>query len=181
VTPSWSAQSLHRFLKNHVHQRLTQILHLVFQVDIGHGIRAPGHYIQRAGGLFPAPLPQDGSGIERVCKLFTFLGIFLAKSLQDNRLVDLPLSRSFLKLLCNGGGDNSMVPTLPTTHGHASHLSLAEGLEDSCSYEEERESVRNLTTNELDTFRKVWTLFLPGGCGSVKDSSPKAKFIGHSS
>ncbi|CAB4007947.1 E3 ubiquitin- ligase HECTD1-like isoform X1 [Paramuricea clavata] len=129
--------------------------HVEQEVDIGHGIRAPGYYIQRAGGLFPAPLPQDGSEIERVCKLFTFLGIFLAKSLQDNRLVDLPLSRSFLKLLCNGGGDNSMVPTLPTTHGHASHLSLAEGLEDSCSYEEERESVRNLTTNELDRFRKL--------------------------
>lgn len=80
----------------------------------------------------------------------------MAKSLQDNRLVDLPLSRSFLKLLCHGGGDNSMVPTLQTTHGHQSHLSLAEGLDDSCSYEEERESVRDLTTNELDRFRKVY-------------------------
>ena len=118
-------------------------------------MRAPGYYIQRAGGLFPAPLPQDSGDMERVCKLFTFLGIFLAKSLQDSRLVDLPLSRSFLKLLCNGGGDNSMVPTLPTTHGHPSHLSLAEELDDSCSYEEKRESVRNLTTNELDRFRKV--------------------------
>ena len=51
-----------------------------------------------------------------------------------------------------------MVPTLPTTHGHPSHLSRAEELDDSCSYEEERESVRNLTTNELDRFRKVWML-----------------------
>jgi hypothetical protein len=32
-------------------------------------------------------------------------------------------------------------------------------LDDSCSYEEERDFVRNLTTNELDRFRKVWTLF----------------------
>ncbi|KAK9875534.1 hypothetical protein WA026_007922 [Henosepilachna vigintioctopunctata] len=35
-------------------------------------------------------------------KHFRFLGVFLAKVLQDNRLVDLPLSRSFLKLMCHG-------------------------------------------------------------------------------
>lgn len=35
--------------------------------------------------------------------LFHVLGIFIAKSLQDNRLVDIPLSLSFLKLLCSGG------------------------------------------------------------------------------
>jgi hypothetical protein len=37
-----------------------------------------------------------------VSKLFYFLGVFLAKTLQDNRLVDLPLSTPFLKLLCQG-------------------------------------------------------------------------------
>lgn len=80
----------------------------------------------------------------------------MAKSLQDNRLVDIPLSRSFLKLLCNGGGDNSMVPTLPTTHGHPSKISIAaEGLDDTCSYEDERQSLRDLTTNELDGYKKV--------------------------
>ena len=38
----------------------------------------------------------------RATKLFWFLGVFLAKTLQDNRLVDLPLSYPFLKLLCQG-------------------------------------------------------------------------------
>lgn len=70
-----------------------------FQVDIGHGIRPRGYYVQRAGGLFPAPLPQDAPDTERVAKLFYILGVFLAKSLQDSRLVDIPLSLSFLKLL----------------------------------------------------------------------------------
>ena len=30
------------------------------------------------------------------------MGVFLAKTLQDNRLVDLPLSKPFLKLMCQG-------------------------------------------------------------------------------
>ena len=38
----------------------------------------------------------------RATKLFWFLGVFLAKTLQDNRLVDMPLSYPFLKLLCQG-------------------------------------------------------------------------------
>ncbi|XP_045592410.2 E3 ubiquitin-protein ligase HECTD1 isoform X16 [Procambarus clarkii] len=64
--------------------------------------RPPGYYICRQGGLFPAPLPQDSTACDQVVELFHFLGIFLAKTLQDNRLVDLPLSRPFLKLMCHG-------------------------------------------------------------------------------
>jgi len=37
-----------------------------------------------------------------VTQLFWVLGVFLAKTLQDARLVDLPLSPAFLKLLCGG-------------------------------------------------------------------------------
>ena len=33
---------------------------------------------------------------------YFFTGVFLAKALQDGRLVDLPLSTPFLKLLCQG-------------------------------------------------------------------------------
>lgn len=33
----------------------------------------------RAGGLFPAPLPQDSPVCDKVCKYFWFLGVFLAK------------------------------------------------------------------------------------------------------
>jgi len=38
----------------------------------------------------------------RVEKLFHFLGTLLAKSMQDKRLIDLPLSRTFFKLMCMG-------------------------------------------------------------------------------
>ncbi|XP_033735284.1 E3 ubiquitin-protein ligase HECTD1-like isoform X2 [Pecten maximus] len=72
------------------------------EVDIGHGVKPPGFYIQRAGGLFPAPLPQDSADIPRVEKLFHFLGTLLAKCVQDKRLIDLPLARSFFKLMCMG-------------------------------------------------------------------------------
>lgn len=55
--------------------------------------------MRRAGGLFPAPLSADPQEAERVTELFRVLGIFLAKVLQDGRLVDLPLALPFLRLL----------------------------------------------------------------------------------
>ncbi|XP_075923722.1 E3 ubiquitin-protein ligase HECTD1 isoform X2 [Petromyzon marinus] len=72
------------------------------QVDLGDGVKPQGFYVQHLSGLFPAPLPQDSEEVERVVKLFFFLGIFLAKCVQDNRLVDIPLSRPFFRLMCNG-------------------------------------------------------------------------------
>lgn len=65
-------------------------------------MKAPGYYVQRAGGLFPAPLPQDSADMERVERLFSFMGTLLAKCIQDSRLIDMPLSRPFLKLMCMG-------------------------------------------------------------------------------
>lgn len=70
--------------------------------DIGEGKKPPGYYVARHSGLFPAPLPQDSEICTKVTRLFWFLGVFLAKTLQDNRLVDLPLSNAMLKLICQG-------------------------------------------------------------------------------
>ena len=75
---------------------------VALQVDIGHGVKPPGYYVQRSCGLFPAPLPQDIPDMERVERLYNFMGTFLAKCIQDTRLVDLPLSRPFLKMMCMG-------------------------------------------------------------------------------
>ncbi len=55
--------------------------------------------MRRSGGLFPAPLPPNTDISRRASELFRVLGIFLAKVLQDGRLVDLPLARPFLKLV----------------------------------------------------------------------------------
>uniref|UniRef100_A0A8C1EAI7 E3 ubiquitin-protein ligase n=1 Tax=Cyprinus carpio carpio TaxID=630221 RepID=A0A8C1EAI7_CYPCA len=78
------------------------------QVDLGGGLKPPGYYVQRSCGLFPAPFPQDSDELERITKLFLFLGIFLAKCIQDNRLVDLPISQPFFKLLCMGDIKSNM-------------------------------------------------------------------------
>lgn len=71
-------------------------------------IRPAGYYVTRTTGLFPAPLPQDSAACDRAVRYFWFLGVFLAKVLQDNRLVDLPLSRPFLKLMCRGDISNNV-------------------------------------------------------------------------
>jgi E3 ubiquitin-protein ligase HECTD1 len=71
-------------------------------MDLGQGTKPKGYYIQRPSGLFPAPYPQDHPDIEQVEKLFHHMGTFFAKCIQDNRLVDIPLSRPFLKLMCMG-------------------------------------------------------------------------------
>ncbi|XP_043269545.1 E3 ubiquitin-protein ligase HECTD1 isoform X3 [Venturia canescens] len=71
-------------------------------------VRPPGYYVNRPSGLFPAPLPQESAACARAVKYFWFLGVFLAKVLQDNRLVDLPLSRPFLKLMCRGDITNNV-------------------------------------------------------------------------
>lgn len=63
---------------------------------------ATRRYVRPLSGLFPAPLAQDSVACDRACRLFEFIGIYLAKTLQDNRLVDLPLSASLLRLLTCG-------------------------------------------------------------------------------
>ncbi|XP_015172356.1 PREDICTED: E3 ubiquitin-protein ligase HECTD1 isoform X6 [Polistes dominula] len=74
----------------------------------GEQVRPAGYYVVRPSGLFPAPLPQDSAACDRAVRYFWFLGVFLAKVLQDNRLVDLPLSRPFLKLMCRGDITNNV-------------------------------------------------------------------------
>lgn len=48
-------------------------------------------------GLFPAPLPESQRGSSKVIDYFRLLGRTMAKSLQDSRLLDLPLSHTFYK------------------------------------------------------------------------------------
>ncbi|XP_055645002.1 E3 ubiquitin-protein ligase Ufd4 isoform X2 [Toxorhynchites rutilus septentrionalis] len=71
------------------------------EIDLGEGSKPIGYYVRRSTGLFPAPLPQETEICNFVSNYFWFLGVFLAKVLQDGRLVDLPLSNSFLQLLCH--------------------------------------------------------------------------------
>ncbi|XP_033000015.1 E3 ubiquitin-protein ligase HECTD1 isoform X9 [Lacerta agilis] len=87
------------------------------QVDIGGGLKPPGYYVQRSCGLFTAPFPQDSDELERITKLFHFLGIFLAKCIQDNRLVDLPISKPFFRLMCMGDIKSNMSKLIYESRG----------------------------------------------------------------
>uniref|UniRef100_A0A3B3V6I1 E3 ubiquitin-protein ligase n=1 Tax=Poecilia latipinna TaxID=48699 RepID=A0A3B3V6I1_9TELE len=118
------------------------------QVDLGGGLKPPGFYVQRSCGLFPAPFPQDSEELERITKLFHFLGIFLAKCIQDNRLVDLPVSQPFFKLLCMGDIKSNMSKLLyqsrgsPPGHGpERAHLqALLSEVQSEASTEESQET-----------------------------------------
>lgn len=85
-----------------------ETMELEDNIDLGEGLKPPGYYVRRPAGLFPAPLPQNSEVCDKAVKYFWFMGVFLAKVLQDNRLVDLPLSKSFLKLMCHGEIQNTV-------------------------------------------------------------------------
>ncbi|XP_057839619.1 E3 ubiquitin-protein ligase UPL3 [Cryptomeria japonica] len=59
--------------------------------------------VQASLGLFPRPYSPHTESSDRekfhVIENFTLLGFLMAKALQDGRLLDLPLSRAFYKLL----------------------------------------------------------------------------------
>ncbi|CAF3339147.1 unnamed protein product [Rotaria socialis] len=57
-------------------------------------------YVRKLEGLFPAPYQQDHKKLDDVCNYFSLVGIYFAKCLLDKYLIDMPLSISFLKLLC---------------------------------------------------------------------------------
>ncbi|PWA58797.1 Armadillo [Artemisia annua] len=68
---------------------------------IGKGV---GDLVLAPLGLFPRPLSQsvdssDGSQLSKITEHFRLLGRVIAKALQDGRLLDLPLSPAFYKLM----------------------------------------------------------------------------------
>ncbi|GLJ54185.1 hypothetical protein SUGI_1161700 [Cryptomeria japonica] len=63
-----------------------------------------GDIVQASHGLFPRPYPphtdsSGGSKTHKVIEIFCLLGRLMAKALQDGRLLDLPLSTAFYKLV----------------------------------------------------------------------------------
>ena len=57
-------------------------------------------YVSAPQGLFPAPLPLHLLADSKVLSHFKLLGRAMAKALQDNRLLDLPLSYVFYRYVC---------------------------------------------------------------------------------
>eukprot|EP01027_Heterolobosea_sp_BB2_P014295 GEZU01020551.1.p1 GENE.GEZU01020551.1~~GEZU01020551.1.p1 ORF type:complete len:1614 (-),score=413.09 GEZU01020551.1:176-4381(-) len=65
------------------------------------GEAASDKYVSAPNGLFPAPLAPNTSQekVDRLKRLFKFLGRFIARSLLDSRLLDLYLAKPLLKLM----------------------------------------------------------------------------------
>lgn len=99
-----------------------------------------GYYVYRPSGLFPAPLPQNTDYCDNVAEYFWFLGVFLAKVLQDGRLVDLPLSNSFLQLLCH---NKKHINTLDT------HINVGDATLESRISDESGCNIANIFTEKI--------------------------------
>jgi hypothetical protein len=58
-------------------------------------------YVNDDNGLFPMAMPHTKiRDFRLIAERFRFLGVFVAKSLQDSRLLPLPLSLQMFKLMC---------------------------------------------------------------------------------
>ena len=56
-------------------------------------------YVFCPNGLFPAPLRPETDASSDILRLYTFLGEFMGRAMVDKRIIDLPLSVPFLKML----------------------------------------------------------------------------------
>lgn len=68
-------------------------------------------FVHDKNGLFPAPYPlemHNSNHFKTVLDFYYFMGIFIAKSLQDQRLVDIPFSKEFLKIVCNKSDQDNL-------------------------------------------------------------------------
>lgn len=92
-----------------------------------------GEYVHHESGLFPAPYPRNAVPME-VIRRFYVMGITVGKALQDQHLLDLPLSIPFLKLLANYATSSQMVKITPN-----SSVSLEGTLKQVSSFEASRE------------------------------------------
>jgi E3 ubiquitin-protein ligase TRIP12 len=70
----------------------------------GSGTAVAADLVQAPLGLFPRPWPpttsaSEGSQFYKTIEYFRLVGRVMAKALQDGRLLDLPLSMAFYKLV----------------------------------------------------------------------------------
>eukprot|EP01004_Peranema_trichophorum_P002550 NODE_15_length_5604_cov_33.229703_g12_i0.p1 GENE.NODE_15_length_5604_cov_33.229703_g12_i0~~NODE_15_length_5604_cov_33.229703_g12_i0.p1 ORF type:complete len:1252 (+),score=269.04 NODE_15_length_5604_cov_33.229703_g12_i0:1571-5326(+) len=56
-------------------------------------------YVFCPNGLFPSPINPDSPPDADVLRLFSFLGQFMGRAMVDKRIIDIPLSVPFLKML----------------------------------------------------------------------------------
>lgn len=70
-----------------------------------HDASKPSAFVHHPLGLFPAPLdPADlaSDSAKKTLSLFRTMGQFVAQGLMDSRILDLPFSRHFMRLVLDG-------------------------------------------------------------------------------
>jgi E3 ubiquitin-protein ligase TRIP12 len=103
------------------------------------GDSPPGsEYVSHSRGLFPAPVEVnklDDAAWAKLSSHFKVLGTVVAKGLMDSRILDLPFSQMFMKLMLN--------QTIPLTIASVRFvdLSLAQSLEHIQKYADEKEAI----------------------------------------
>ncbi|CAN0926806.1 E3 ubiquitin-protein ligase UPL4 [Linum grandiflorum] len=75
-------------------------------------------------GLFPCPIPpmmdvSNGTQFSEISKKFVLLGQIVAKALQDGRVLDLPFSKAFYKLILNQELNICDIPSFDPELGRA--------------------------------------------------------------
>jgi E3 ubiquitin-protein ligase TRIP12 len=61
-------------------------------------------FVHSAAGLFPSPVEADKLGSDELAtkrSMFKTLGMVVAKALMDSRIVDIPFSKMFMKIVLN--------------------------------------------------------------------------------
>ncbi len=84
-------------------------------------------FFHTKNGLFPMAYDSKQIAVEKfqnILDLFNLFGIFVAKSLQDQRLVDIPLSLPFLKILCFYKDSTSTPPSAGDVDGERSQITI---------------------------------------------------------
>ncbi|CAF0905235.1 unnamed protein product [Brachionus calyciflorus] len=99
------------------------------------------NFVHYKNGLFPAAYPNhltETTHFKTVLNFFYFMGIFIAKSLQDQRLVDIPFSEQFLKIICSNDSDEIDLNIL--------------GLDDLCKIDPNRGDLLKQLKNGLEKY-----------------------------
>lgn len=116
----------------------------------------PDYYVSHQAGLFPAPLNQNHKNMNEICQLYEFCGVYIARALQDNRLVDLPLSLQFLKFFSHQSNqEREMISNRNSSDKSIALNQLIDKLKDQIPKSAEEELIKSRSAIEKETQRKI--------------------------
>lgn len=109
-------------------------------------------FVHSAAGLFPSPVEADKLGSDELAtkrSMFKTLGMVVAKALMDSRIVDIPFSKMFMKIVLN--------QHIPLTIASVKNIdsTLAKSLEHLEQYVAARVSIENDASHSAEDREKA--------------------------